>query len=255
MHMTFNFGFLQTEWSAKAFRDSVEEFEGHLPANAWPNVVLNNHDQPRFVSRYGGDGLGEQRARLAAMLMLTLRATVFLYYGEEIGMRDGTVPLDRLRDPVGIRFPDSGEGRDPERTPMQWNGQPGAGFTTVGPWLPIAADYPAVNVEAEQADATSLLSLYRDLISLRHACGALEYGAYRPVDGAPEDVYAYAREAEEETVLVVLNFATRPRTIDLSTSGTCAEILLRTDGSRGGPVDLSAINLAGNAGVVLRLER
>ena len=198
--MAFNFSFLRAPWSASALRDEVELLERLVPPSAWPDHTLSNHDNPRTVSRYAPAGdlaLGRRRARLAALMLLTLRGTPFLYYGEEIGMADTPIPPERVVDVAG---------RDPERTPMPWDGSPGGGFTTGEPWLPMGAETAAVNVEAQRADPSSMLAFYRDVIRLRRSTPALRSGSYATVEAMPADVFAYVREAAGERWFVALNF-------------------------------------------------
>lgn len=213
LHLAFNFRFLWCPWDAASFRAEVDRIESLLPASAQPTYVLSSHDAPRHRTRFDHPQLGEQRARLAAMMLLTLRGTPFLYYGEEIGMRDGFVPPESIRDPVGKRFP--GLGRDPERTPMQWQDSPGAGFTAhPRPWLPIAEGFETVNVRRQLEDSTSLLSFYRTLIWRRKQSRALLEGSYRSVDSAP-DVFAYLREHPQERLFVALNFSDQERIVEV----------------------------------------
>ena len=200
LHLAFNFAFLRAPWEAAAFRDQVETFERLLPPGAWPDYTLSNHDNSRAASRYAPDGdlvRGRRRARLAALMLLTLRGTPFLYYGEEIGMADGPVPDDRIVDVAG---------RDPARTPMQWDGTPTGGFTTGEPWLPVAAETATVNVGAEREDARSMLAFERDVIRRRRASPALRRGSYRSLPGTPDEVFAYVREHGAERWLIALNF-------------------------------------------------
>ena len=198
MQLAFNFAFWGCPWSAQAFREVVKRTERIVPPWAWPTYALSNHDIPRAATRYG-----EARMRLAAMLLLTLRGTPFLYYGEEIGMRDVSVPPAHARDP---------DGRDPCRTPMQWDASPAAGFTTGQPWLPVASP-PVPNAAAEGDDPVSLLNLYRALLRLRAGCRPLREGSYHPLD-AGDQVLAFERRAGDERVLVALNFGTEPVSIE-----------------------------------------
>jgi alpha-glucosidase len=204
LHLAFNFSFLRAPWSAEAFRRVVATFERLLPEGAWPDYTLSNHDNSRAVSRYAPDGdlvRGRKRARMAALMLLTLRGTPFLYYGEEIGMADGPIPPERVVD-VG--------GRDPERTPMQWDASRNGGFSTADPWLPASPEASSVNVEAQRADPGSMLSLYRRLIWVRRSRAALQRGTYRELPGMPADCFAYVREAGTERALVCLNFGSKP---------------------------------------------
>src|SRR4051812_6850678 len=234
LHMAFNFSFLRAPWSAEAFRERAATFERLLPAGAQPDYTLSNHDNSRAISRYTPDGdviRGRLRARLAAMMLLTLRGTPFIYYGEEIGMTDAPIPKERVVDVAG---------RDPERTPMQWDASSSAGFSPDGaaPWLPLNPESPIVNVEAQRGDPQSMLSLYRTLIHVRRESAALRRGSYATVP-APKDVFAYLREADGERRLVLLNFGERPARVTLSRAldGTSADagkakLVLSTDPAR-----------------------
>jgi alpha-glucosidase len=210
LHLAFNFSVMKTPWDADGFRETIGRFEGLLPeANGWPTLVLSSHDEPRHASRYDHPDLGDARARLAAMLLLTLRGTPFLYYGEEIGMRNVEIPPDRLRDPIGLNIHPK-VSRDPERTPMLWDRSPNAGFSRVEPWLPLGPDAGRRSVEAQREDPASLLHLYRDLLALRRATPALCQGSYRGLE-APPGVFAFERGHGAQRVRVALNFGDRPQ--------------------------------------------
>jgi alpha-glucosidase len=199
VHLPFNFQLIRLPWHAQAIADTVARYEALLPPGGWPNWVLGNHDRPRIASR-----VGLAQARVASMLLLTLRGTPTLYYGEELGMVDVPIPPEAVRDPFERNVPGLGFGRDPERSPMQWSEGPTAGFTTGRPWLPIAGDASSVNVEREKVDGCSMLSLYRRLIDLRRREPALAIGSCT----APEtrnDVLAYRREHGERRLFVALN--------------------------------------------------
>jgi alpha-glucosidase len=161
--------------------------------------VLGNHDRPRIAARVGG-----AQARVAAMLLLTLRGTPTLYYGDELGIGDVAIPADQVQDPRELREPGLGFGRDPVRTPMPWDGSANAGFTTGAPWLPLNTDWPRRNVAVEVEDAGSLLVLHRELLALRRAHKALAIGDVRLIE-ADGDVLAYERIHEGERIVVVLN--------------------------------------------------
>jgi alpha-glucosidase len=189
LDMPANFHLLTTPWTSRDIADLVERYEGALPDGAWPNWVLGNHDRPRLASRLGP---GQERA--AAMLLLTLRGTPTLYYGDEIGMRDVEIPAERRVDPWAFG------NRDPVRTPMQWDA---AGSFTAArqPWLPFAPDHQRVNVAAQEHDPASLLSLYRRLLALRRSEPDLRSGAYRTLS-TDRGVLSFARG---ESLAVAIN--------------------------------------------------
>jgi alpha-glucosidase len=244
LHLAFNFMFLRAPWSAAAFRERVETFERLLPSGAWPDYTLSNHDNPRAVSRYapGGDVVpGRRRARLAALMLLTLRGTPFVYYGEEIGMADGPVPSDRIVDVAG---------RDPCRTPMQWNGTARGGFTAGEPWLPVNPESVVVNVDAERGDAGSMFELYRRLIAERRSSPALRRGSYQSVP-SPKSVFAYLREADGERRLVALNFSSRRAPVAIP--GGAGRVRLSTDPARAAAAVADVIELGPDEGVLIDL--
>jgi alpha-glucosidase len=207
LHLPFNFHLILTPWKARLISALIETYEAALPTTAWPNWVLGNHDRSRVASR-----VGAAQARVAAMLLLTLRGTPTVYNGDEIGMRDVPIPPALVRDPVERNMPGLGLGRDPERTPMQWDAGDYAGFSTTTPWLPLADDYATVNVAWQREDPRSMLSLHRRLIQLRRSRAALSVGSYRQAY-TDDDVLVYMREAEGERVFVALNLSSRPRAL------------------------------------------
>jgi alpha-glucosidase len=246
LHLAHNFVFLHQPWKADAFRQVVEEFESLVPAGGWPDWFTGNHDHSRVASRYDdGSGNGRLRARAAAMMLLTLRGTPFLYQGEELGMADVPVPEERRTDV---------DGRDPERTPVQWDATHQAGFTTGSPWLPVGPDYQTVNVAAERDDPTSMLALYRRLLDLRRGSGALRQGSYATLAGTPDGVFAYLRATDDERLLVVLNMTSDPVSFDASTGAAGGTLELSTDpGRQPGPIGLHPLRLGRDEGVIVRL--
>ena len=250
--LAFNFSFMWSPWDAAAVRAQVDQIEAALPAGAQPTYVLSSHDAPRHRTRFDDATWGAARARVAAMLLLTLRGTPFLYYGEEIGMRDGMIPPERVCDPVGKRF--APLNRDPERTPMQWSAAPGAGFTTAAEtWLPLGEDFAQVNVARQSADPGSLLRLYRRLLWYRKAAPALTAGTYRPIEGPP-DTFAFLREHPTQRLLVALNFADAPRTLSFGSSDR-GSIEISTDCERSPtPIEPAGLRLGPSEGVLIRLD-
>jgi alpha-glucosidase len=246
LHLAHNFVFLHQPWDAGALRRVVEEFESLVPAKGWPDWFTGNHDHSRVASRYDdGSGNGSRRARVAAMLLLTLRGTPFLYQGEELGMTDVPVPAS-LRTDV--------DGRDPERTPMQWDATHQAGFTTGTPWLPVGPEFPTVNVAAQRADPTSMLALYRRLLDLRRGSAALRWGSYATVPGTPGGVFAYLRAAGDERLLVALNLTGEPARLHAAAGAAAGRLEVSTDPARApGPVEQRPLRLGPDEGVVVRL--
>ena len=197
--LPFNFHLIQCPWNAEAIAKVITEYEASLPAGAWPNWVIGNHDQPRIATR-----VGIAQARIAAMLLLTLRGTPTMYYGDEIGMTDVSIPPAEVQDPAEKNEPGKGQGRDPERTPMQWDNSKFAGFTTATPWLRLG-DYAAVNVAASSNQRDSMMSLYRALIQLRNGHAALNSGSVACVAG-DGNILRYERVDGEQRFAIALNF-------------------------------------------------
>ncbi len=247
MHMPFNFGLLLADWRATTIRQSVDVYEATLLPGAWPNYVLGNHDEPRIASR-----IGSSQARIAMMLLLTLRGTPTLYYGDEIGMHDADIPPERIQDPLAKGIP--GIGRDPVRTPMQWDSSPNAGFCppTVEPWLPIPGDYQQLNVAVERDDPHSILSLARALIDTRRTTAALNAGSYHPVENVPGDCFVYTRELGSERCLIALNFSGHERALSLPEMDS-GRIAISTFLDRDEQVDLADLRLRANEGCIIEL--
>jgi alpha-glucosidase len=244
-HMPFNFALLSTLWSARSIERIIAEYEASLPPGAWPNWVLGNHDRPRVASRIGRD-----QARAAAMLLLTLRGTPTLYYGDEIGMHQVTIAPHQVRDPFEKNVPGIGVGRDGCRTPMQWDATVNAGFSPATPWLPLADDYMRENVATLDVDTRSILSLYRALIALRKKSPQLVKGTYQPI-AAEGDVLLYRREGDGGALVIALNLGAKPVSIASSSIGVSRVILLSTFLDRRGEEVQGALELRANEGVIL----
>ncbi|CAN5275128.1 alpha-amylase family glycosyl hydrolase [soil metagenome] len=243
--LPFNFALISTPWTASAVSKLIDEYEAALPPGAWPNWVLGNHDRQRIANRVGID-----QARVAAMLLLTLRGTPTLYYGDELGMPQVDIQPGQVRDPFEKNLPGLGVGRDGCRTPMQWDSTPRAGFSTVEPWLPLSWNFVSENVATERQDKASMFSLYRALIALRRARPELALGAYKPVstDG---DLLVFEREHQGQRSLVALNFGSEPASI--VTAGLCGQISLSTFMDRQGEAVEEQLALRGCEGLVVEL--
>ena len=244
LHMPFNFSLLYAYWTAEGFRRRIDALEAALPPGAWPNYVLGNHDESRSATRFG-----DARSRVAAMMLLTLRGTPTLYYGDELGLPEVEIPPEAQQDPWGIRVP--GLGRDGCRTPMLWDGTANGGFcdAAVRPWLPVGPAAPERNVAAEIGDPGSHLSLYRALLALRRSAPALQEGSYRPLDGLPEDCFAYRREhTGGGAVVVALNFSAMPIVVPGLGPGT---VVASTGMDRVGERAADPLPLGPDEGVVI----
>ena len=244
-NLPFNFALLSAPWNARGIEKIIADYEAALPAGAWPNWVLGNHDRPRVASR-----VGHEQARVAAMLLLTLRGTPTLYYGDEIGMHQVAIAPDQVRDPFEKNVPGIGVGRDGCRTPMQWDASRNAGFSTAQPWLPVAEDFQSTNVANLDADASSILNLYKALIALRKKCPPLVSGAYVPV-AADGDLLLYRRQSENGAITVALNLGAEPVSLKSDAAGLAGEILLSTLLDRQSEKIQSTLDLRGNEGVII----
>jgi alpha-glucosidase len=229
--LPFNFQLIQTRWAADAIAEVITKYEGLLPAGAWPNYVLGNHDQPRLATR-----IGKQQARAAALLLLTLRGTPTMYYGDELGMVDAVIAPDQVRDPAEKNEPGKGRGRDPERSPMVWVSAPNAGFTMPDavPWLPLEAGWETENAAEQAGRKDSMLMLYRKLLALRRQHDTLHAGGIAEVV-AEGSVLRYRRvgleDGESTDFQVVLNLGSEVATVSCAKGTVVLTTLLDGAGS------------------------
>ena len=249
LHMPLNFGLVGVPWKARTVRQLVDSVEAALPPKAWPNYVLDNHDETRIASR-----IGPQQVRVAMMLLLTLRGTPTLYYGDEIGMHDVEIPPEYIQDPWGKNLPGRGLGRDPARSPMQWDDSPNAGFSppAIDPWLPIANDYKQANVAVQRQDRHSMLSLTRALLQLRRTTLSLAVGSYTPIEDVPDDCFVYIRRFGKQQRLIALNISGDEQQVQLPKMGS-GRILVSTHLDHEKPVDLGSLLLRGDEGCIIEL--
>ena len=212
LQMPMDFMFTKVDkLSPPEFRRQIAAVDS---AGGWPVFVLSNHDIVRSYVRYGDGQHNQAIAKLMASLYLTLRGTPIMYYGEEIGMENNDpVRKEDVKDPIGrVGWPQE-KGRDGERTPMQWDDSPNAGFTRSTPWLPIPPSYKTVNVASELKDPSSILQVYRSLLKLRHQNQALLEGDYVALNESDANVLSYLRRYKNEAVLVVLNMSSQPQEV------------------------------------------
>ena len=242
-HLPFNFQLVNAPWDAEHVKKVVDEYEASVPPGAWPNWVLGNHDQSRLASR-----LGAAQARVAAMLLLTVRGTPTLYYGDEIGMTNVAVPPELAFDPRERRAPGKGLGRDPYRAPMAWDTTENGGFGEGRPWLPLISDWRERNVAVERGDPDSMLTLYRDLLVLRRREPALSVGTQLTLDLAPP-LFGFERlpcEPEDRRFAVVLNLSADPQECHLT-----GRIAISTNRARDGEELRGVLRLGPNEGAVI----
>jgi alpha-glucosidase len=244
-NLPFNFKLIQTPWEAGAIAEVIREYESLLPTEAWPNYVLGNHDQSRLATR-----VGPLQARAAAMLLLTLRGTPTMYYGDELGMKDVPIAAEQVRDPAAR---DGGKGRDPERSPMLWVDAPHAGFTTpdATPWLPLMEGWERLNASTQAREPRSMFTLYRRLLGLRRLHDTLHAGAIAEVV-AEGSVLRYRRVAVEDgestDFLVLLNLGGEVATAEAPAGTVVLTTLLDGEGARTGTEEGGAAPIAIEAG-------
>jgi alpha-glucosidase len=243
-HLPFNFQLILCAWNAETIAGVIREYESALPTGAWPNWVLGNHDQARLASR-----IGLEQARVAAMLLLTLRGTPTIYYGEELGMTNVPVAATEVQDPAEKNEPGLGLGRDPERSPMPWDSSPAAGFSKRKPWLHLGPEHDRVNVQNLSRQPDSILKLYRALIQLRRTNEALISGAIQEV-AADGPVLRYERIDEAQHFGVLLNLGQTPQTVDVIKG----RLVISTFMDRENESVAGKVFLRGSEGIIVKLE-
>ena len=229
LQMPMDLMLTKLKFSAPVFRDHIAAIDG---SGEWPTYVIGNHDIVRSWNRYGDGKHNDQIAKDMAAMYLTLRGTPIMYYGEEIGMQNNN-PKRRedVKDPIGRTGWPKEIGRDGERTPMQWDETPNAGFSTGIPWNAIPVTYKTYNVADELKDPSSILNWYKGLLALRHTNEALLNGEYIALNQSDPSVLSYLRKYNDKAVLIVINMSAKPQTakFDLSqqgfTSGTASTLM------------------------------
>jgi len=244
VHLPLNFQLIDAPWQARSLATLIADYEAALPPGAWPNWVLGNHDRSRVATKRG-----EAQARIAAMLLLTLRGTPTLYYGDELGLSDVAIPPAEVQDPRELREPGLALGRDPVRTPMPWDGSGNAGFTTARPWLPLHADWPIRNVARMAEEPHSILTLHRRLLAVRRAHPALAIGDFGLLD-SEGDVLAYERRHGAGRLIVALNLGGLSQRLELPDWANDCRVLLSTLADAALPGD-GAVLLRADEGLIL----
>jgi len=244
-----NFELLFLSWQSRAISKAIDEYEAILPKDAWPNWVIGNHDRPRLVSR-----IDEQQMKNAAILLLTLRGTPIMYYGDEIGMPQVEIPDDEVQDPQGLLMPGKHLTRDAQRTPMQWNESRNAGFTSGKPWLRLDEGYKSDNVEVEERRNDSLLSFYKRVIKLRQSEPSLMIGSYGRVY-ADDNILSYRRAAaNHDSFLIVLNLSNELTEFNPGHTSVKGEIVIHTNIEQERDTVNTMFKMEPNSGCVIRLS-
>jgi alpha-glucosidase len=212
LNLSFDFSLLELPFDAKKWQTAAQRWYEAIGQQRWPTWVLNNHDVKRLVTRYGKHA---GKARLATLFLLTQRGTVFLYYGEELGLPDSVVCRRIMKDPVGLRYWPIQVGRDGERGPMLWDSSERHGFTTAKPWLPFARTCDGLSVEEQETNPSSTLVFYKSLIRLRSEDPVLKEGICTFCKTSNQKILAYTRTLKNEKRLVLLNFSSRSQSVKL----------------------------------------
>lgn len=248
-YQPFNFSLIRLPWDANSHKEYIDEYENALSNHYLPCYVLGNHDKPRVVTR-----IGKKQARNAAVLLFTLRGNSFIYNGEEIGMRDRRIPKYKARDTYDLHSPGLGLGRNPARTPMQWDESLDAGFSQTPPWLPVSLNYRNVNVKVEENNPRSMLTLYKKLIKLKTNNETVAYGDYISYPIPAPDVFAFVRKSDKEEILVLVNFSNRQRRIKLPLGKSKVILNNFLDRIEGEKLDLSNFKLRGDESIILSIS-
>jgi alpha-glucosidase len=242
LHSGYTFTYLEDRtFKPSVFADYCAFLDGH--AGLWPCVTFSNHDVPRTVTRYGRTMEGEpQLAKLALALLMTLKGTVLIYQGEELGLPDGPIERDQIRDPVGELYFPYNKGRDPCRTPMPWvAGKPNLGFSYGEPWLPMAPAHAALAANLQEKDQGSVLWFARALIALRKKHPALAAGDLR-VLAATDQVFAFERVGGGDHIVCVFNLSKSEASYALDAPAEALPIEVGSVKRNGNMLNLSSLS-------------
>ncbi|GAB3786217.1 alpha-glucosidase family protein [Dyella agri] len=250
LHMGYSFELLTDDFSAAYIRDTVRAQEAKM-SEGWPCWAISNHDVERVLSRWGNGDASAAMANQLTALVCSLRGSVCVYQGEELGLTEAELPYEALRDPYGIAFWPEFKGRDGCRTPMPWDDGEHAGFSHATPWLPVPPEHRALDVARQQVDPASALNGYRSFMHWRRGQPALRSGAIHFLD-TPEPVLAFVRELGGEKVLVVFNLSAVPVEFALPLPGTLQ--LLQGHGLAAGTLDGERLRLPANGSLFARID-
>ncbi len=206
----FNFEAIELAWDARAYRIFINRLQKSILPGQTPIYVMGNHDKPRLASR-----LGDETARAAAMLLLTLPGMSFIYYGEELGMENAAINPGSINDPYATA---KNPGRPQSRTPMQWSPETNAGFSKGQPWLPLSQGYTEKNVHKQMTNPNSFLNLYKTLIRLRTNTPAFKLGSYESLDFGDQTL-GFKRKLDKSEFLIIINFSSQPHIVSSNKIG------------------------------------
>lgn len=233
LHLAFDFALFFKRFSARNYYRYIRKWHQRMKHTEWACHVFSNHDLGRSFNRFPLTFNKEEKARLTAVFMMTIPGTPFIYYGEEIGMRNVRIARKEIKDRLGKRLWPLYSGRDNCRTPMQWSAMPYAGFSRKKPWLPVDSGYKKINVNHQENQSDSLLNLYRELIRLRHRYSALQKGIWKSYRKGRDGVLAYFRYNESEKLMIILNYNKVSRTISLPDNNSFQVLLSDTQSAVG----------------------
>ena len=209
LHLAFDFSIVYRYWSARAYYNCFANWYSKIQPLEFPTIVFSNHDLNRSFNRPFTGKNQIQKAIIKAFLQLTLKGAPFIYYGEEIGMPNSKLSKKHLKDPIGIKFWPFYLGRDPARTPMQWNSSKYAGFSNVLPWLPVDNGFTSCNVETQKGNPDSLWNVYSHLIEIRKQYRSLRDGEFTSLNKGEKGVWIYERVLHDESITIALNFTSK----------------------------------------------
>ncbi|WP_445145716.1 alpha-glucosidase family protein [Dyella sp. Tek66A03] len=249
LHMGYSFELLTNDFNAAYIRNTVQNLEAQM-LEGWPCWAISNHDVERVLSRWGN---GEASVRLANMLsamVCSLRGSVCVYQGEELGLTEAEVPYEDLQDPYGITFWPTFKGRDGCRTPIPWNDGINAGFSVGEPWLPVPVEHRALAVALQDAEPHSALNGFRAFMAWRKSQPALRWGDIRFLD-TPEPVLAFTRRHGNDTVLAAFNLSNEA--VETSLSGLDTVTLINGHGLARGDLVNGQLLLPGHGALFARI--
>ena len=253
LHMGYSFELLSSDFSAKYIRETAEQLELQM-SEGWPCWAISNHDVERVLTRWGNGNASPRLANLMTAMVCSLRGSVCVYQGEELGLTEAELPYESLRDPYGIAFWPNFKGRDGCRTPMPWDDSAHAGFSETDPWLPVDGKHAALAVARQEVDPDSVLRGFRRFMKWRAEQPALRWGAIRFID-VPEPALAFVRSHHDEEVLAVFNLGKQTIDITLPLTHLDKARVLDRHGLLQGSLDGKHLHLPGHSVLFARLTK